>query len=192
MFRRITLLVGFTTLLILTGLGIVVAQNAATNSNAAQTTVSNTVTTKNVVTTTVVTTDNLLPLNDLPPYILLVGQHAAPGAKFTGFRWALDDAGKPVYKLEGTDKEQKVQMSIFLDGTIAKIIRNITMSDVPTDVTGLLDKYVPDAKVTNVNLAEGGNSLKRYEFQGTLNGIALSIEIASSANEIKITENIRQ
>ncbi|MFN8495306.1 MAG: hypothetical protein U0350_47350 [Caldilineaceae bacterium] len=191
MIRRITLLIGFSLLLVLTGLGMVVAQNAGSN-NPTQLTVSNTVTAKNVVTTTVAVADELLPLSDLPPYILLVGQRAAPGAKFTGFRWALDDAGKPVYKLEGTDKEQKLQMSIFLDGTIAKIIRNITMSDVPTDVTGLLDKYVPDAKVTNVNLAEGGNSLKRYEFQGMLNGIVLNIEIASSANEIKITESARQ
>lgn len=191
MIRRVTLLVGFTILLILTGLGIVVAQNAG-NSNTTQTTVSNTVTTKNVVTTTVAPADNLLPLSNLPPYILLVGQRGAPDAKFIGFRWALDDTGKPVYKLEGTDKEQKLQMSVFLDGTIAIIIRNITMSDVPTDVTGLLDKYVPDAKVTSVNLAEGGNSLKRYEFQGTLNGVTLNIEITASANEIKITEEQRR
>lgn len=196
MIRRVSLLLGFTFLFVLLVVGIVLAQTAGNNANATKTTatavVTNTVASTETVAAPATTNKGLLSLAELPPYILLVGQRGAPDAKFIGFRWGLDDNGKPVYKLEGTDKDQKIQMSIFLDGTIAIIIRNITMSDVPTDVTGLLDKYVPDAKVTNVNLAEGGNGLKRYEFQGSLNGIDLNIEIAANANQISIIESKRR
>lgn len=131
---------------------------------------------------------DLLPLTDLPPYILLVGQSALPDVEFQGFTWGLTDNLKPAYELTGVAGEQTVNIHIFLDGTIEEVKRELTLSDVPTAVIGLLDKYVPNLEVTHVNEATLANRVHRYEFQGNAGNIDLDIQILDTANSIRIVE----
>lgn len=127
-------------------------------------------------------------LDKLPPYILLVAQRAVPSAQFSGFQWEMSDSLKPIYELQGIQDNKQLEIGIFLDGTIDRINRTITMSDVPVDVVGMLDKYVGDFEVTNVTEATLANGVHRFEFAGRSGGINLAVEIADSAKQIRIVE----
>jgi|LakMenEpi03Aug12_release.lakeMendotaPanAssembly.Ray.scaffolds.fasta_scaffold246346_2 hypothetical protein len=129
------------------------------------------------------------PLDKLPPYILLVAQHTVPGAQFTGFHWDLSDNLRPLYELQGLQENKQLEISIFLDGSIDRVNRTITMSDVPVDVTGMLDKYVRDFEVSSVTEATLASGVNRFfEFAGRSGGINLVVEIADSASQIRIVE----
>lgn len=127
-------------------------------------------------------------LEKLPPYILLVAQRTVPGAQFSGFQWDLSDDLRPLYELQGIQGNKQLEMGIFLDGSINRINRTITMSDVPVDVIGMLDKYVGDFEVSSVTEATLASGVHRFEFAGRSGGINLAVEIADSANQIRIVE----
>lgn len=132
--------------------------------------------------------NTLQPLEQLPPYILLVAQRTVPGALFSGFRWELSDNLRPLYELQGVQDNKQLEIGIFLDGSIDRINRTITMSDVPVDVIGMLDKYVRDFEVSSVTEATLASGVHRFEFAGRSGGINLAVEIADSANQIRIVE----
>jgi hypothetical protein len=128
------------------------------------------------------------PLDKLPPYILLVAQRTVPGAQYSGFRWELSDNLRPLYELQGVQENKQLEIGIFLDGSIDRINRTITMSDVPVDVIGMLDKYVRDFEVSSVTEATLASGVHRFEFAGRSGGINLVVEIADSASQIRIVE----
>ena len=128
------------------------------------------------------------PLDRLPPYILLVAQRTAPGAQFSGFQWDLSDNLRPLYELQGIQDNKQLEIGIFLDGSINRINRTITMSDVPVNVIGMLDKYVRDFEVSSVTEATLASGVRRFEFAGRSGGITLAVEIADSAAQIRIVE----
>ena len=129
------------------------------------------------------------PLDKLPPYILLVAQRTVPGAQYSGFRWELSDNLRPLYELQGVQENKQLEIGIFLDGSIDRVNRTITMSDVPVDVTGMLDKYVRDFEVSSVTEATLASGVNRFfEFAGRSGGINLVVEIADSASQIRIVE----
>lgn len=132
--------------------------------------------------------NELQSLEQLPPYILLVAQRTVPGAQFSGFRWDLSDNLRPLYELQGAQDNKQLEIGIFLDGSIDRINRTITMSDVPVDVIGMLDKYVRDFEVSSVTEATLASGVHRFEFAGRSGGITLAVEIADSANQIRIVE----
>jgi len=115
--------------------------------------------------------DTVQTLDKLPPYILLVARRTVPGAEFSGFQWDLSDNLRPFYEL------------------LNRINRTITMSDVPVDVIGMLDKYVRDFEVDNVNEATLASGVHRFEFSGTSGNVNLAVEISDSANQIRIVES---
>ncbi len=127
-------------------------------------------------------------LEELPPYILLVAQRTVPGAQFSGFQWDLSDDLRPLYEIQGMQENKQLEIGIFLDGSINRINRTITMSDVPVDVIGMLDKYVRDFEVSNVTEATLASGVHRFEFAGRSGGINLAVEIADSASQIRIVE----
>jgi hypothetical protein len=127
-------------------------------------------------------------LDKLPPYILLVAQRTAPDAQYSGFRWELSDNLRPLYELQGVQENKQLEIGIFLDGSIDRINRTITMSDVPVDVIGMLDKYVRDFEVSSVTEATLASGVHRFEFAGRSGGINLVVEIADSASQIRIVE----
>lgn len=127
-------------------------------------------------------------LEKLPPYILLVAQRTVPGAQFNGFQWDLSDSLRPLYELQGVQDTKQLEVGIFMDGSINRINRTITMSDVPVDVIGMLDKYVGDFEVSTVTEATLASGVHRFEFGGRSGGVTLAIEIADSANQIRIVE----
>ncbi|MCB0064920.1 MAG: hypothetical protein KDE19_22505 [Caldilineaceae bacterium] len=127
-------------------------------------------------------------LETLPPYILLVAQRTVPGAQFSGFQWDLSDNLRPLYELQGMQDNKQLEIGIFMDGSINRINRTITMSDVPVDVIGMLDKYVRDFEVSNVTEATLASGVHRFEFAGRSGGINLAVEIADSASQIRIVE----
>jgi hypothetical protein len=127
-------------------------------------------------------------LEKLPPYILLVAQRTAPGAQFSGFQWDLSDNLRPLYELQGMQDNKQLEIGIFMDGSINRINRTITMSDVPVEVIGMLDKYVRDFEVSSVTEATLASGVHRFEFAGRSGGITLAVEIADSANQIRIVE----
>jgi hypothetical protein len=129
------------------------------------------------------------PFDKLPPYILLVAQRTAPGAQYSGFRWELSDNLRPLYELQGVQENKQLEIGIFLDGSIDRVNRTITMSDVPVDVTGMLDKYVRDFEVSSITEATLASGVNRFfEFAGRSGGINLVVEIADSASQIRIVE----
>jgi|GEM_PF-3659373 len=132
--------------------------------------------------------DNVQTLDTLPPYILLVAQRTAPGATFSGYQWDLSDNLRPLYELQGVQDNKQLEIGVFLDGSINRINRTITMSDVPVDVIGMLDKYVRDFEVDSVNEATLASGVHRFEFAGTSGNINLAVEISDSANQIRIVE----
>ncbi|MCB0083223.1 MAG: hypothetical protein KDE47_19915 [Caldilineaceae bacterium] len=132
--------------------------------------------------------NSVQPLDKLPPYILLVAQRTVPGAQFSGFQWDLSDNLRPLYELQGLQDNKQLEIGIFMDGSINRINRTITMSDVPVDVIGMLDKYVRDFEVSNVTEATLASGVHRFEFAGRSGGITLAVEIADSANQIRIVE----
>lgn len=128
-------------------------------------------------------------LDKLPPYIMLVAQRTAPSAEFSGFEWNLSDDMRPLYELQGIEDNKQLEIGIFLDGSINRINRTITMSDVPVDVVGLLDKYVRDFEVSSVTEASLASGVYRvFEFAGHSGGINLAVEITDSATQIRIVE----
>jgi hypothetical protein len=132
--------------------------------------------------------NELQSLDQLPPYILLVAQRTVPGAQFSGFHWNLSDNLRPFYELQAVQDNKQLEIGIFLDGSIDRINRTITMSDVPVDVIGMLDKYVRDFEVSSVTEATLASGVHRFEFAGRSGGINLAVEIADSANQIRIVE----
>lgn len=128
------------------------------------------------------------PLDQLPPYILLVAQRTVPNAQFSGYQWDLSDSLRPLYELQGIQDNKQLEVGIFLDGSVNRINRTITMSDVPVDVVGMLDKYVGDFEVTSVTEATLASGVHRFEFAGRSGGISLAVEIADSAKQIRIVE----
>lgn len=128
------------------------------------------------------------PLDKLPPYILLVAQRTAPGAQFSGFQWDLSDSLRPLYELQGVQDNKQLAIGIFLDGSIDRINRTITMSDVPVDVVGMLDKYVRDFEVNSVTEATLASGVHRFEFTGRSGGLDLAVEVDDSASQIRIVE----
>ncbi|MEZ4734825.1 MAG: hypothetical protein R3E79_47640 [Caldilineaceae bacterium] len=132
--------------------------------------------------------NSVQPLEKLPPYILLVAQRTVPGAQFSGFQWELSDNLRPLYELQGIQDNKQLEIGIFMDGSINRINRTITMSDVPVDVIGMLDKYVRDFEVSSVTEATLASGVHRFEFAGRSSGINLAVEIADSANQIRIVE----
>ncbi|MEZ4868140.1 MAG: hypothetical protein R3C14_42830 [Caldilineaceae bacterium] len=133
--------------------------------------------------------NSVQPLEKLPPYILLVAQRTVPGAQFSGFQWDLSDNLRPLYELQGTQDNKQLEIGIFMDGSINRINRTITMSDVPVDVIGMLDKYVRDFEVSSVTEATLASGVHRFEFAGRSGGVTLAVEIADSANQIRIVES---
>ncbi|MEM7125879.1 MAG: hypothetical protein AAF702_06110 [Chloroflexota bacterium] len=132
--------------------------------------------------------DKVQSLDQLPPYILLVAQRTVPSAQFSGFQWDLSDNLSPLYELQGIQDNKQLEIGIFLDGSINRINRTITMSDVPVDVIGMLDKYVRDFEVSSVNEATLASGVHRFEFAGRSGAIDLAVEISDSANQIRIVE----
>ena len=133
--------------------------------------------------------DTVQTLDKLPPYILLVARRTVPGAEFSGFQWDLSDNLRPFYELQGMQDNKQLEIGVFLDGSINRINRTITMSDVPVDVIGMLDKYVRDFEVDNVNEATLASGVHRFEFSGTSGNVNLAVEISDSANQIRIVES---
>ncbi|MEM7539140.1 MAG: hypothetical protein AAF639_43680, partial [Chloroflexota bacterium] len=127
-------------------------------------------------------------LDKLPPYILLVAQRTVPDAEFRGFQWDLSDTLQPLYTLQGIQDDIQLEIDIFLDGSINSINRTITMSDVPIDVIGVLDKYVRDFEIDTVTEATLASGTRRFEFAGQSGNIELSVEIPDSATQIRIVE----
>jgi hypothetical protein len=132
--------------------------------------------------------DSMLSLEDIPAYVQLVAERALPGAEFTGFTWDLNANRRPVYRVQGTVEDQAISIEIALDGAVEGIVKELTMSEVPTNVIGMLDKYVPSLEATEISEATLASGVHRYEFIGRSENVNLVVRILDSATEITIME----
>lgn len=125
-----------------------------------------------------------IQIKDVPPQVLLSAKRVLPNAKWTMASWDLGDNGLPVIEVEGTLNGKKVEVDVYTDGGIEEVERDISESEVPSEVMTALKKYVPGFQITSVNKSETSSVIDRYEFHDAND---MSVKIGEFGQRILIT-----
>jgi hypothetical protein len=132
-----------------------------------------------------------LDMNQVPPHVLEVANHYAPGATWEKFGTDFDTLlGAPEYEITGKDKAgNPVEVDVSPSGDLHEIETVISADAVSAPVMKLLNAYLPGFKPTLVEMSARPNNVTFYEFEGMVDGREVDVEVSAAGNEILVADD---
>jgi hypothetical protein len=130
-----------------------------------------------------------MKVEDAPAAVRAVALLAAGGLPLESV--ALDlDGGIATYEFKTkTERGTQLEIDVTADGHIDELEEEITINDVPGQVTELLARHFPGLKPTFIERSTRGSLAVWYEFEGTHDGRELDIEVRSDGRVILIQDD---
>jgi len=122
-----------------------------------------------------------ISFNDVPQNILDMANATAPGVTFDRVSIEVEN-GVSIYEFEAKDHNGlHIEIDVTENGELEEIEMETPWENVPEPVVATLKKTAPGFKPTYIELSvrEGGAKFV-YEFEGTLEGRPVDIEIAEN------------
>ena len=132
-----------------------------------------------------------LELNQVPPHVLEVAKFYAPDAQWESVGTDFDtQLMAPEYEIKGKTKAGNVvEVDVSPEGSLHEIESVIAAGDVPAPVMKLIEAYLPGFTPTLIELSARPNNVNFYEFEGTVNGREIDIEVNAAGTEIIIADD---
>ena len=123
---------------------------------------------------------------DIPILVFKTAQKYAPDVPF--MRYAYEDEGiHRIYELSGTDAEGKqIEVDVMADGTLQEIEIETSWDDVPVYIQIELNLKAPEMKPDFIERSIRPDGSTVYEFEQTINGQLIEVEIINKGNDIKM------
>ena len=127
-----------------------------------------------------------LELNQVPAHVIEVAKHYAPDAEWTSAGTDYDgQLMEPEYEITGTMNGSKIEVDVSPEGMLHEVETAITASDVPQPTMTLLNAYLPGF----TPMSARPNGVTFYEFEGTVDGREVDIEVNAQGTEIIIADD---
>lgn len=100
------------------------------------------------------------------------------------------DGGSATYELATTSDDGKaLEVDVLEDGTVEEVEYQVDLETVPEKVTTLLRKYFPEMEPTLIERSVRGDFVTFYEFEGSVDGQELDVEVREDGRQIVIQED---
>ena len=130
-----------------------------------------------------------MSMDEAPAEARAAARAAAPGMSFDSVGLDLD-GGQATYEFAGKNADgMMVEVDVLADGQVLEIERQIDMSEVPSAVKTLLDRYAAGMEPSMVEQSTHANLEVWYEFGGTLEGSEIDAEVSSDGKRILIQDD---
>ena len=131
-----------------------------------------------------------LELTQVPPHVLEVANHYAPEAKWESAGTDFDTQTMwPEYEIAGKlPNGAAIEVDVTPEGNLHEVETVIEASTVPEPVMKLLGVYLPGFTPTLVEMSTRPNAVF-YEFEGTVNGREIDVEVNAAGTAIVIADD---
>ena len=132
-----------------------------------------------------------MDLNQVPAHVVEVAKHYAPDATWESAGTDFDtQLMAPEYEIKGKTKDgMAIEVDVSADGGIHEIETVIAAGAVPEAVTKLLGTYLPGFTPTTIELSARPDNVNFYEFEGTVNGREVDVEVNAARTQIIIADD---
>ena len=132
-----------------------------------------------------------LELTQVPPHVLEVAAHYAPEAKWETAGTDFDtQLMSPEFEIAGKlPNGVAIEVDVSPEGNLHEIETAIEAAAVPEPVMKLLGVYLPGFTPTLIELSVRPNNVTFYEFEGTVNGREVDVEVNAAGTEIIIADD---
>lgn len=126
--------------------------------------------------------------NDVPEAVRETAISTAPGVEFTPVQTEIED-GVQIYEFQATDHNGRhIEIDVRADGTLEEIEMEVALDDTPAAVLSTLDREAPGFIPSYIEMSVRDGGALVYEFDGELNGEAMSIEIAEGGELLVMSD----
>ena len=130
-----------------------------------------------------------MSMDEAPAEARAAARAAAPGMSFDSVGLDLD-GGQATYEFAGKNADgMTVEVDVLADGQVLEIERQIDMSEVPSAVKTLLDRYAAGMQPEMIEESTHANFEIWYEFGGTLDGSEIDAEVSADGKRIMIQDD---
>ena len=132
-----------------------------------------------------------VPMHMLPPIIIHVAHQVQPDVIFHGAQIETEEDGTEVYEVLGKRLDGKrVEVDILKNGDIQEYELEFTEAQVPGAVLMAIQKKLPGFQPSYIEASHSASGkVMRYEFEGTLGGQSIDIEVSASGRTIEVADN---
>lgn len=132
-----------------------------------------------------------LELSEVPPHVLEVATHYAPEATWESAATDFDtQAMWPEYEIAGKlPNGMAIEVDVTPEGDLHEIETAIEAGAVPEPVMKLIGVYLPGFTPTLIESSARPNNVTFYEFEGTVNGREVDIEVDAAGTQIVIADD---
>ncbi len=128
-------------------------------------------------------------MSDVPHAALAAARAIAGVTEFETVGLDLDN-GVATYELAATMDGKAIEVDVLEDGMIEEVEYETEMDAVPEAVTALLNKYFPDMEPTLIERSVRHNFVTFYEFEGTVDGAEMDVEVREDGKQIVIQDDL--
>jgi hypothetical protein len=132
-----------------------------------------------------------LELTQVPPHVLEVAKHYAPDAQWESAGTDFDTQTMwPEYEIAGKlPNGTAIEVDVTPEGNLHEVETVIEAAAVPEPVMKLIGVYLPGFTPTLIESSARPDNVTFYEFEGTVNGREVDVEVNAAGTEIIIADD---
>lgn len=131
-----------------------------------------------------------VPLHELPEEIMQVANQLQPAAAFYRAQIETEEDGTEIYEIQGKFLDgQRVEIDVLKNGDVQEYELEFTEAQVPGAVRKAIQKRLPGFKPSYIEASHSASGkVMRYEFEGTLGGQKIDIEVSADGRKIEVAD----
>ncbi len=102
-----------------------------------------------------------------------------------------EDDGKKTYEIQGSFASgRKIEVDLFENGEVEEYEIEFNKQDVPMAVLKGIERKIPGFEPTFIEASHSpSGKVLKYEFEGTVNGNHMDIEVSADGRRIEVADN---
>lgn len=134
--------------------------------------------------------EKVISLEQVPAEHRKIAQDLFPEATFSGADIETEVDGTMIYEIIGRMPDGRtVEVDLFENGRIEEFEVEFTEAQVPGAVMKSVERRMTGFRPTYIEASHSrSGKVTRYEFEGTLGGKALDIEVSADGRKIEVTD----
>ena len=130
-----------------------------------------------------------MKLTDVPEDVVDTAIATAPGVEFDRVSVEVEN-GVSIYEFESEDHEGKhIEIDVREDGKLEEIEMEISLDETPENVTEVLEETAPGFEPAYIEASTRPDGSTVYEFEGSIEGGEVDIEIDESGEVLVFADD---